>query len=776
MIQELRYCLIAIITILSFTLPVQARTLNIALITDGEKPLISGMTDIFQQEITQLLEGLRTPQYQIYHSDFQSQKYADTLNQVYRNRNIDMVIVLGIGSTQTAVKQGVFNKPTFLPHLFSAQFYGLPITGGSGIDNLNYLAGKISFDEEIKTFSAIQPFKKAALVVDGNALNNLPKAMLKDFKTKAASQGVTLIPIAMKSDSAQALIDILPSDIDAVLSPAMPRLNAKQKTQLISSLARKKIGVYALAGKELLNHGALASSSPDTDIIRLARTIGLNIQSTVRGQKVSRLAVDFNFHNELTISMAAARKINLSIPYDVLATANLVNEDPKTNDKPLTLSAAAEIAFSANLDILAQQVSVDIAKQQMLETQSALKPQVSLNATATQRKDDSAAVASGALAERDAVASLTLSQLLYSETTHSAIDQSKYNIDAVKANLRQVELNIIQQATVSFLNYLKAKTNVKTQRNNTKLSVENLKQAQQKLDIGSGTRTDVLNWQNQVANAKRTLLASESNLQQSREALNIILHRPLNASFNTEPATLNYPNSLAGNKRLEEIIINPKSFWAMGRVMENRAIDNAPELKQFEALLAAKKRELKSARALRWSPTISANAQVNTVFEDNRQTAANTEGDSDWNVNLQLGLPFYQGGKINASSHRARSELRQLELQYKQRKDQIIQTVRNNLHALNASYPSIELASQSATAADEAYQLMQLAYDEGSVSILDLIDAQNNALNANQQAEDASYNMLIDLMNLQRSYGEFDFFIDEKTRQSFIDDVVDRLK
>ena len=58
---------------------------------------------------------------------------------------------------------------------------------------------------------------------------------------------------------------------------------------------------------------------------------------------------------------------------------------------------------------------------------------------------------------------------------------------------------------------------------------------------------------------------------------------------------------------------------------------------------------------------------------------------------------------------------------------------------------------------------------QGIKSIIDLIDAQNSALVADQEAANAKFNFLIDLMTVQRSLGRFFLFEPDKDRQAFMD-------
>jgi outer membrane protein TolC len=60
------------------------------------------------------------------------------------------------------------------------------------------------------------------------------------------------------------------------------------------------------------------------------------------------------------------------------------------------------------------------------------------------------------------------------------------------------------------------------------------------------------------------------------------------------------------------------------------------------------------------------------------------------------------------------------------------------------------------------------AYAQGTVSLLDLIDAQNNDLVAELVAADAVFEFFIDMMETERAAGKFSLFMneDEKTART----------
>jgi translation elongation factor EF-4 len=95
--------------------------------------------------------------------------------------------------------------------------------------------------------------------------------------------------------------------------------------------------------------------------------------------------------------------------------------------------------------------------------------------------------------------------------------------------------------------------------------------------------------------------------------------------------------------------------------------------------------------------------------------------------------------------------------------------VRSTLHDTGASYTAIGLARESADAARRNFELVQDSYGRGVVSIIDLLDAQNAALEAELAAADALYQFFDDLLTHQRSVNRFDFFATPQENEAWLE-------
>ncbi|MFI5323819.1 MAG: TolC family protein, partial [Thermodesulfobacteriota bacterium] len=140
---------------------------------------------------------------------------------------------------------------------------------------------------------------------------------------------------------------------------------------------------------------------------------------------------------------------------------------------------------------------------------------------------------------------------------------------------------------------------------------------------------------------------------------------------------------------------------------------------------------------------------------------------TEWTVQIQALFPLFSGGAKIADYKKARSELSRLNYEKDSTTEKVEEQIRMALNNSGASYPSIGFALNAAEAAHKNLDLVTDTYSRGVASIIDLLDAQNAALSADLNAANSVYNFLIDLMNVQRASGKFEFFTSPKEREEW---------
>ncbi len=144
---------------------------------------------------------------------------------------------------------------------------------------------------------------------------------------------------------------------------------------------------------------------------------------------------------------------------------------------------------------------------------------------------------------------------------------------------------------------------------------------------------------------------------------------------------------------------------------------------------------------------------------------------NDWNVGLQATLPLFSGGLRKANLSRANLELMQLEALRSSIAEQVEQEIRLQMHFSQADYARIGLTREAADASRKNFDLVSDAYARGTVSYIELLDAQDTSLVANAASSDSLYNFLITIMAAQRAVGSFEFLLPADERNAVADEI-----
>jgi outer membrane protein TolC len=291
------------------------------------------------------------------------------------------------------------------------------------------------------------------------------------------------------------------------------------------------------------------------------------------------------------------------------------------------------------------------------------------------------------------------------------------------------------------------------------------------VSIGLASRAEEFRWESEIATSRQFVLRATARRRQAETNLNRLLNRPLEEPFLTVEADLSDPLLIVSDRRFFYYVDNPRNFSLFRDFLVAEGLDAAPELKRLNAAIAAQERVLVSSKRSFWLPTFSLEANVTEVLAEGgdgqRSDSITGLNNTDWSVGAFATFPLLEGGNKFATIKRASEELSGLRLEYQSTAEKIEERIRVAFDETGFSYPSIRLSREGAEAARKNFDLVTDQYVRGVVSIIDQLDAQNNALVANEDAQNAVYNFLIDLMNVQRATGKFDFFMSRQERDGW---------
>jgi len=763
--------------------PAQSQSVVIGVVTDGPYERHPDLVERFRQEATALLSidfDVRVPEDKVLAGDWTLAGIGGALDRLLLDPDVDAVVALGPLASHVAALRTNLAKPVIAAMILDSQIQGMPRDGdSSGVPNLSYIEATHQ-GRDLFAFREIIPFDRVAVLVPAGLAAAIP-----DFEARARAHAaeinveVQLVPVA---GSAGAALDLI-GDVEAVYVSPLFQLDQSEFGELVRGLVDRRLPSYSWVGAPEVRDGILMGRTPQTFGLRLTRRAALNLQRILLGEAAASIPVEYPAREGLTINVSTAHAIGFYPNWRVLTEAELFDVDIETAARTLSLESAVNEAIDLNLDLAAKDREVAAGAQDVRLATSALLPQIDVAATRSVIDEDRAEASLGQVSERTTTGSARLTQSLYSDplwanrSVESSIQESR------ELDRETLRLDIALDAGVTYLNVLRAKTFERIQRENLRVTRSNLQLAQQRVSIGTASLAEEYRWQNQIANDRQAVVDAAASTKLASIELNRLLHRPLEERFTTEETELDDVTLIADRDRIFGYIDNPWSFAAFRDFMSGEALAASPELAGIESLTRAQDRILVSANRAFWLPTLSLQADVQNRFSTDGAGSdfgidlGNFDGleglpdvdDLDWSVGLSVTYPLFSGGSRIAARSRAVEDLAQLDLELEATSERIEQRLRTALIEASASLINIDFSRQAAEAARKNFELTQDSYGRGVGTILDVLDAQRQALVAEEAAANSVYDFYIDWLRVQRAVGRFEFLQPADARRAFFD-------
>lgn len=753
---------------------------RIAVVVDGD-------TDVFRRETARLaheldtlfserFEGFSAPSAPTHVGDFTPARADALVAAALADRSIDMVVGLGLQTGRAVARIERLSKPVFLPFA-SPELQGLPREGEtSGRRNLSYLTGLVDLERDLRRFREVVRLNRTAILIDRVITDAIPELEAFVGRTARAENAgppmqVQIVPV---DATAESVLSALEEGIEAVYIGPLIRLPESEVQPLIDGLNARRLPTYASDGRSWVNRGAFTSLVPDGEVERRMRRVALNIQETLARGEPSTYSIVFEARAELSINMATARAIGIWPRFELMTEAVLVGMNERQRGTPTTLRDAVAEAVQGNLGLGAARLDVDVADAGLAQTRGGWLPTVDAQAGFTwQDPDVSSSLGS---AERQVSWGLSGQQVVYSPTLHRGIRAQEANIEAATRGVQSSELDVVRDATIAYLDVLRARTAERVNRENLTRIRRNLSLAEVRVQIGSGGREEVFRWEIEIADGRANVIAATARRNQAEIGLNRVLNRELEAPVHTvEPTEPDV--GLVMDPRVLEYVEDPWSFGVLRAFVAEDALEQSPELKQIDAALRAQNLALDGRRQQLYVPDVVVTGGFTNVFH---RSGAGSEAlapipgidlpqqdNFTWQVGAALRFRLFDASRYGAISQ-ARAQIEQLEMQRQALAQSIEANVRAAMHQAGASRAAVRLRADAQRAAAANLELVSDAYRRGAANVVTLIDAQNQARLTALSASNAVYDFLADYIRVERAAGRFGFRLEASEREEFV--------
>ncbi len=749
------------------------------MIADGESPLFAERQRILKAEILELMKEdaavvFVEPKAQ---PNWTLEGAEAALREGLANRSVDMIIVSGSMTGVAAGRVAKLSKPVLIPYA-APELQGLPRDGNrSGRKNLSYIAGLLNFERNISQLREIVRFDRMTLIVGEEVVKHLD-APEKPVQVASQHLGVQT-SLVIASESPEATLAAIPEDTEAVYIGPIFKWSDEEMQRLIDGINAQDLPSYAGGGVHWVERGALATMETEEDEIRRMRRAALFVQRIEMGEPAGSLPVSFDQRPVLVINMATARAIGTWPRFEVMAEARLINDQSGTRGPLITLEIAMRDALRANLDLMATGLDIDASYEGIKVARGNWLPQAGADGDFLINDPDVST--SFGQAERQVTWGITGSQLLYSPGAHADLRFRRNTYWSREHDYMSARLDTMLEAGEAYLNVLRAKNNEDVNRDNLKLTRKNLSLAETRNAIGVAGREEVFRWQTQIAESRSAVIEASTLRNQAEINLNRILNRQLEASFRVPPPEDVRAVTPGSNPRVVKYLQDAWSFKVFREFMAKEAILNSPEIRSIDSRIGARDELLKGERRQLGIPDIAVvggfthvpyaggvGAQPVTPSEENLDFGIPGRQTFTWNVGATATLTLFDGTSNYARIRRQFREIDRLQTDRAVIAQRLEQDVRSALHQAGFSFANISLSQDAAEASARNLELVTDLYQRGAADIIQLVDAQNQALGAALAAANALYDFLIDALRVQRASGAFSLEGSEEVRDDFI--------
>ena len=749
---------------------------RIMMIADGESSMLAERQEMLKREILELAKDDATVDFvePRVKPNWTLESSTAALKAALADRSVDLIIVSGAMTGVAVGRTPKLSKPVLIPYA-APELQGLPQAGNrSGRRNLAYIGGLLHFERELRTLRDIVRFDRMTLIVGEEVVKHLDAP---EQPVQKASQRLGIeTRLVVATGDAQATIDAIPEDTEAVYIGPLFKWSDEEMQRLIDGLNAQQLPSYAGAGVKWVEQGALATVETREDDVRRMRRAALYVQRILIGEPAASLPISFEQRPVLVINMATARLIGTWPRFEVMAEARLINDESGTRGPLITLETAMYDAVRANLDLIAQGYQVDSTMESFKVSRGQWLPQASADGDFT--INDPAVSNSVAQAQRQFTWGVSGSQLIYSPGAHADLRFRRSTYRGSEQDYYSARLDTMLEAGEAYLNVLRAKNGESVNRDNLKLTRKNLSLAETRNSIGVAGREEVYRWQTQIAESRSAVVEASALRNQAEIDLNRILNRPLESPFRVPPPNEIRAVTPGSDPRVVKYLQDAWSFKVFREFMAEEAIRNSPEIKSIDNTLVARDEILKGERRQLGIPDIAIVGGFQHIpFVDGAGSEPIPPGAGfdgfgrqtfTWQVGAQASLVLFDGTSNYARVRRTFREMDQIRAERAIIAQQLEQRVRASLHQAGFSFANIALTRDAAEASARNLELVTDLYQRGAADIIQLVDAQNQALGAQLAAANALYNFLIDALRVQRASGAFSLEGTAEERDDFL--------
>lgn len=391
----------------------------------------------------------------------------------------------------------------------------------------------------------------------------------------------------------------------------------------------------------------------------------------------------------------------------------------------LPLNEVYAAALSHSETLARQKERVTQARERTNQVRGGILPNLSLNASHLLQERPTNALAREFFPEKQTSASLTLSQPLFRGLREFAgLRQQKNLLAGQLATEDLTRAQLLEDVGTSFFTILSLEQDIRNLEAQAELYRKRIQDLRGRVRRGESNSTDLL-----TAQATESALLAELDL--------------LKGQLRGTRQSFHYLTGLAQDTRLTDDTLEASIRAAKTVKLEDLLgrIEHRPDVRAALEQVEAARENVKVQSGAHW-PTIDA---VGNYYLKRPDGPAN---EIDWDVQVRLTLPLYEGGTTQARTREAVSARTESELALAQLKRQAERDIRTFHESARSRAESLEALARAAELAGRNSQQLERDYRRGLARNIDVQAALTEARVSQRTLDQARFALRLDLLRL----------------------------
>lgn len=328
--------------------------------------------------------------------------------------------------------------------------------------------------------------------------------------------------------------------------------------------------------------------------------------------------------------------------------------------------------------------------------------------------------------------SLSLDYLLFSFTREPSVETARQSLKAANWTQDQVLQNILFNAVTAYYQLFSSNEAVNANKTTEAYSLENLKAATLRYEVGVATLADKLQAETAYSQAKLTRVRSEGEVFIAQGNLANIMGMEAGTPIDIASPPIQKPDTLA-EQQVKTLIDEAKKA--------------RPELLAAEADVKAARANVAAVQGT-GLPSLSLVGNHDTVFSDSALTQRNDS------IGVRVTVPLFTGFNIHYQTEAAKAQLENQIATRDQVKNQVSLQVWQAYYNLITNQEAMKTSNDLLKSATESEKVASGRYKAGVGSILELLNAESSLASARLEQIRAQYNWYIAKVALAQAIGK----------------------